>query len=77
MTMMPIPQSGIKCGPILLVRPTGGVKSSVHDVYSLMNAGVSLTISPLLLLGADQEEKLKVKANQDFRLLSPIHIDKF
>ena len=77
MAMMPIPHSGVECGPILLVRPTGGGKSSVRDVYSLMKAGVSLTISPLLSLGADQEEKLKLKAKQAFGPVCPIHIDEF
>ena len=64
--MMHIPHSGVECGPILLVRPTGGGKSSVRDVYSLMKAGISLTISPLLSFGANQEEKLKLKAKQAF-----------
>jgi superfamily II DNA helicase RecQ len=77
MAMMPIPHSGVECAPILLVRPTGGGKSSVRDVYSLMNGGVSLTISPLLSLGADQEEKLKVKAKQTLGPVCPIHIDEF
>jgi superfamily II DNA helicase RecQ len=77
MAMMPIPGSGVDCAPVLLVRPTGGGKSSVRDVYSLMNCGVSLTISPLLSLGADQEEKLKLKANQAFGAVCPIHIDEF
>jgi superfamily II DNA helicase RecQ len=77
MAMMPIEHSGVDCGPILLVRPTGGGKSSVRDVYSLMNAGVSLTISPLLSLGADQEEKLKLKAKQQFGHVCPVHIDEF
>jgi superfamily II DNA helicase RecQ len=43
---------------VLLVRPTGGGKSSVRDVYSVMCAGVSLTITPLLSLGADQTQKI-------------------
>jgi superfamily II DNA helicase RecQ len=77
MAMMPIPHSGIDCAPLLLVRPTGGGKSSVRDVFSLMNGGVSLTISPLLSLGADQEEKLKAKAKQTLGPVCPIHIDEF
>ena len=48
-----------------------------YATCTLMSAGVSLTISPLLLLGADQEEKLKVKANQEFGPVAPIHIDEF
>ena len=42
---MPIPDSGVQSAPVLLVRPTGGGKSSVRDVYDL-----SLTITPLLSL---------------------------
>ncbi len=45
-------------GAVLLVRPTGGGKSSVRDVYSVMCAGVSHTITPLLSLGADQTQKI-------------------
>jgi ATP-dependent DNA helicase RecQ len=77
MALMPVPHSGLDCAPILLVRPTGGGKSSVRDVYSLMRGGVSLTISPLLSLGADQEEKLKAKARQHLGPVCPIHIDEF
>ena len=77
MALMPVHHSGVDCAPILLVRPTGGGKSSVRDVYSLMRGGVSLTISPLLSLGADQEEKLKVKAKQHLGPVCPIHIDEF
>jgi hypothetical protein len=77
MAMIPIEHSGIECGRILLVTPAGGGKSSVRDVYSLMNARVLLTISPLLSLGADQEEKLKVKAKQEFGHVCPIHMDEF
>jgi hypothetical protein len=42
-----------------------------------MGGGVSLTISPLLSLGADQEEKLKAKAKQTLGPVCPIHIDEF
>jgi superfamily II DNA helicase RecQ len=77
LAMMPIPHSGIDCSPVLLVRPTGGGKSSVRDVVALMGGGVSLTITPLLSLGADQEEKLKAKAKQTLGPVCPIHIDEF
>jgi hypothetical protein len=43
---------------ILLIRPTGSGKVSVHDVYSIMCAGVSFVITPLLSLGADQAENI-------------------
>jgi hypothetical protein len=64
MVMMPIPHYCFAY-PILLVQPTaGGSKSSVCDVFFLMNAtgGVYFTVSPLLSFGANQEEKLKAKA---------------
>jgi hypothetical protein len=77
MALMPLLNSGVDCAPILLVRPTGGGKSSVRDVFSLMGGVVSLTISPLLSLGADQEEKLKAKAKQHLGPVCPIHIDEF
>ena len=38
----------------LIVRPTGGGKSLVRDVCSVIVGGVSLIIMPLLYLGADQ-----------------------
>jgi hypothetical protein len=46
-------------GTVLLVRPTSGGKSSVRDIYSVMCAGASLTITPLLSLGADQTQKIR------------------
>ena len=39
--------------PLLFVRPTGGGKSLVRDVYSVLFRGVSLTIVPVLSLGSD------------------------
>jgi hypothetical protein len=38
--LMNIPDSGVRAGPVLLVRPTGGGKSSVRDVHAIMNSGV-------------------------------------
>jgi superfamily II DNA helicase RecQ len=64
MALMPVLHSGVDSAPILLVRPAGDGKSSVRNFSSLMGGGVSLTILPLLSLGADQEEKLKAKAKQ-------------
>jgi superfamily II DNA helicase RecQ len=61
---MPIQDSGIFPAPVLLVCPMGGGKLSVWDVYSVMNGGVSLTITPLLALGVDQDEKISLKAKQ-------------
>jgi superfamily II DNA helicase RecQ len=52
------------CGPLLLVRPTGGGKSAVRDTVAVILAGVVLTISPLLSLGSDQNKKIGMKASQ-------------
>jgi superfamily II DNA helicase RecQ len=72
---MQIPNSGSTPAPVLLVRPTGGGKSSVRDVYSIMNGGFSLTITPLLSLGADQEEKITLKAQQSAGTVLSLHLD--
>ena len=61
--------------PVLLVRPTEGGKSSVRDVFSVMNGGFSLTITPLLSLGADQEEKITLKAKQTSGTVLSVHLD--
>ena len=67
--------SGVPAAPVLLVRPTGGGKSSVRDVHGVVNGGVSLTITPLLSLGADQEEKMRARAKQTEGPVVPIHLD--
>jgi hypothetical protein len=72
---MVVPGSGIPPAPLLLVRPTGGGKSSVRDVFSVMNAGISLTITPLLALGADQDEKITLKAKQSSGTVASVHLD--
>jgi hypothetical protein len=50
-------------GVILLLRPTGGGKSSVCGVYSIICTGVSLAVTPLLSLGADQTQKIRQNAS--------------
>jgi superfamily II DNA helicase RecQ len=72
---MPIPDSGVQLAPVLLVRPTGGGKSSVRDVYSVINGEFSLTITPLLSLGADQEEKITQRAKQTHGTVISVHLD--
>ena len=72
---MVVPCSGISPAPVLLVRPTGGGKSSVRDVYSVMNGSISLTITPLLALGADQDEKISLKAKQTSGTVASVHLD--
>mgnify|MGYP002177090796 CR=1 FL=1 len=72
---MVIPNSGIPPAPVLLVRPTGGGKSAVRDVFSIMNGGFSLTITPLLSLGADQEAKITLKAKHTAGKVLSVHLD--
>jgi hypothetical protein len=72
---MQTPQSGIVSAPVLLVRPTGGGKSAVRDVYSILSGGFSLTITPLLSLGADQEEKLTLRAKDTGGTVAAVHLD--
>ena len=45
--------------PLLLVRSTGGGKSAVRDISSILCGGITITIVPLLSLAADQTSKLK------------------
>jgi ATP-dependent DNA helicase RecQ len=75
LALMNLPDSGVRSGPVLLVRPTGGGKSSVRDVHGIINGGVSLTITPLLSLGSDQEEKLWSRPNASAGNIVPIHLD--
>jgi hypothetical protein len=63
------------CAPLLLVRPTGGGKSAVRDTVAVILAGVVLTISPLLSLGSDQNEKIGMKASQEYGTVVSFHLD--
>jgi superfamily II DNA helicase RecQ len=65
--------SDIIPAPVLLVRPTGGGKSSISDVFSVMNGGFLLTITPLLSLGADQEAKNYLNAKQTAGTVILVH----
>ena len=71
---MQIPQSSIAPAPVLLVRPTGGGKSAVRDVSSILSGGFSLTITPLLSLGADQEEKITLRAKHTGGTVVAVHL---
>ena len=59
---------------LLLVRPTGGGKSAVRNTFAVLTAGVSLTITPLLSLSADQVKKLK-NASQAHGHVVSFHLD--
>ena len=71
-----VQRHNVATAPVLLVRPTGGGESSIRNVHGVVNGGVSLTITPLLSLGADQEEKMAARAKQTEELVVPIHLDK-
>jgi superfamily II DNA helicase RecQ len=63
------------CAPLLLVPPTGGGKSAVRDTLGVILAGVVLTISPLLSLAADQADKVRSRASQEFGNVLSFHLD--
>jgi superfamily II DNA helicase RecQ len=68
---MQVPTSSLLPAVILLVAPTGGGKSLVWDVVAAASPGVTLSISPLLALGADQESNLNVGIYDDVAPLLP------
>ena len=55
LAMMKFKLSSIHPAPILFLQPTGGGKSMVRDVHSVISRGIALTIVPVLSLGADQQ----------------------
>ena len=65
----------IKPSSVLFVHPTGGGKSLVRDVHSTIFRGISLTIVPVLSLGADLAIKVRQKASQVCGRVTSIHID--
>ena len=75
LALMRFVSSPIKPSSVLLIHPTGGGKSLVRDVYSVLFRGVTLTIVPILSLGSDQKVKLKKKARQSYGRIIPIHLD--
>ena len=63
---------------LFIVRPTGGGKSLVRDVRSVIFGGVSLTVLPLLSLGTtDQTQKFHSWPHCDgMRPVFAFHLDK-
>ena len=59
--------------PLLLVRSTGGGKSSVRDVCGFLCGGITVTIVPLLSLSADQTAKLIEVCTKQY-LHSRVHV---
>ncbi len=63
---------------VLLVRPTGGGKSSVYVSHSMISAGFLLNIVPLLSLGVDQQQKVKeYKSDETSGITNAYHLDDF
>ena len=57
LTVMKYKPSSINPAPILFFQLTGGGKSLVRDVHSVLCYSVSLTIVPVLSIGADQRKR--------------------
>lgn len=72
---MQIPTSGLPASAVLLVAPTGGGKSLVRDVVAAASPGVTLSISPLLALGADQESNLNLSIYDECGAVAAFHVD--
>ena len=62
LALMKFQQSSVVPAPILFVKTTGGGKSLVGDIHSVIFRGMTLTIAPLLALGADQTSKVIQKS---------------
>ena len=43
---------------VIFIQPTGGSKSLVRDVHSILFRGLSLAIVPILSLGTDQKRRM-------------------
>jgi superfamily II DNA helicase RecQ len=68
---------GIVPAPVFLCQPTGGGKSLVRDTFTVTQGGITLCITPLLLLSADQKSKINSKTSQNDNSVLTIHIDEF
>ena len=75
LAMMKFRESSIVPAPVLFVKATGGGKSLVRDIHSVMFRGVSLSIVPLLALGADQTSNVRKKSIQTSGDVLAVHLD--
>jgi hypothetical protein len=69
------PHSTLLPSVVFLVVPTGGGKSHVHDIVAAASPGVTLSISPLLALGADQESNLNLGIYNNCNPVTAFHVD--
>jgi superfamily II DNA helicase RecQ len=61
---------------LLLVRPTGGGKTLVFTSVAACIKGITLCITPLLSLGADQVQKIMSKTSVTDKTIIGFHLDK-
>ena len=76
LAMMKFRESPAVPAPVLLVEVTSGGKSLVWDIHSVIFCGISLTIVPLLALGADETSKVCNKCIQTSGDVLAVHLDK-
>jgi hypothetical protein len=60
---------------LLLVHPTGGGKTLVFTSVAACIKGITLCITPLLSLGADQVQKIMSKTSQTDKTIIGFHLD--
>jgi hypothetical protein len=60
---------------LLLVRPTGGGKTLVFTSIAACIKGITLCITPLLSLGADQVQKIMSKTSETDKTIIGFHLD--
>ena len=60
---------------LLLVRPTGGGKTLVFTSIAACIKGITLCITPLLSLGADQVQKIMSKTSETNKTIVGFHLD--
>lgn len=58
LVFMKFKSSSVNLAPVLFIQRTGGDKSLVQDVHSVLLCGVSFNIVPIVPLGADQKRKV-------------------
>ena len=76
LALMKLKASPLRPSSVLFVYPTGGGKLLVRDVHSTLFRGVTLTIVPVLSLGAYLSLKVRQKTSQSCGRVLSIHLDK-
>ena len=70
-------QSSDRPRPFLICRCTGGGKSACRNTLGFIQGGVTLTIVPLLSLGADQTAKLQSLSDSNQLPVQIYHLDEY